>query len=436
MGYFFTEQDDIYPQSGVAIISNSDILNTLAGDDKITGTFTQDASLFNFAGGISNLGSTDVNESGIATINTGDGNDTITGLVSEDFYSIVAVPGIRNVRGIIDTGDGDDIITGIGNYDVGISNEPGTINTGGGDDIITGISKKNYGIDSRNGNITTGDGNDTIMGSGGSGYGILFLSGDIDTGEGNDIITGDGESGIACGTNDFTNVKGRINTGEGDDIITGTGSKHGLGSDYIDTGEGDDIISGTGSESGIGSGYINTGNGDDTISGTASQRGIVNYNTIETGEDNDIITSIGVIDNKGVINTGNGNDSIIAEGTGAGYGIYNNGGAILTGDGNDSIISNEGFESGSNSSGAWFLGEGEDYIKGFGNGDFYGGNGNDTLELTPGTYTVGIWGEGGQSPIFTKGNQLMITSEFEKLKAGGTIYDFKSLTAGQIIVVA
>jgi hypothetical protein len=106
------------------------------------------------------------------------------------------------------------------------------------------------------------------------------------------------------------------------------------------------------------------------------------------------------------------------------------------GDGNDSIIANEGFESAPNSSGAWFLGEGDDYLKGFGSGDFYGGNGNDTLELTPGTYTVGIWGEGGESPIFTKGDQLMITSEFEKLKAGSTIYDFTSLTAGQIIIVA
>ena len=127
---------------------------------------------------------------------------------------------------------------------------------------------------------------------------------------------------------------------------------------------------------------------------------------------------------------GDGNDSIIAEGIGPGYSIYN-GGAINMGDGNDSIIANEG-----NSGGAWFLGEGEDYIKGFGSGDFYGGNGNDTLELTPGTYTVGIWGEVGESPIFTKGNQLMITSEFEKLKAGNTFYDFTSLTAGQIITIA
>jgi len=157
---------------------------------------------------------------------------------------------------------------------------------------------------------------------------------------------------------------------------------------------------------------------------------------METAEGNDIITSNGVIYNEGIINTGNGNDSIIVEGTGTGYGIYNNGGAINMGEGNDSIIANEGFESAPNSSGAWFLGEGEDYIKGYGNGDFYGGNGNDTLELTSGTYTVGIWGERGESPIFTKGDQLMITSEFERLIAGGTMYDFASLTAGQIIVVA
>jgi hypothetical protein len=218
-------------------------------------------------------------------------------------------------------------------------------------------------------------------------------------------------------------------------MITGTGRQYGIINDYIDTGNGDDTISGTGSQGGISNYYTDTGNGDDIITGTGNQRGIANYNTLETGEGNDIITSIGIIYNEGIINTGNGNDFIIAEGAGTGYGIYNNGGAINTGNGNDSIIANEGFDSAENSSGAWFLGDGEDYIKGFGSGDFYGGNGNDTLELTSGTYTVGIWGEGSESPIFTKGNQLMITSEFEQLMAGGTTYDFSSLTAGQIIVI-
>jgi hypothetical protein len=90
-----------------------------------------------------------------------------------------------------------------------------------------------------------------------------------------------------------------------------------------------------------------------------------------------------------------------------------------------------------NSSGAWFLGEGDDYIKGFGSGDFYGGNGFDKLELTPGSYTLKKWADNtGESVVFTKGNSLMITSEFEQLIAGGTTYDFASLTDGQIIVVA
>jgi hypothetical protein len=37
---------------------------------------------------------------------------------------------------------------------------------------------------------------------------------------------------------------------------------------------------------------------------------------------------------------------------------------------------------------------------------------------------------------FTKDSTLMETFEFEKLIAGGTTYDFTSLTAGQIIIVA
>jgi hypothetical protein len=162
---------------------------------------------------------------------------------------------------------------------------------------------------------------------------------------------------------------------------------------------------------------------------------------LRLGDGNDLINSTGVIYNEGIINTGNGDDSIIVDRwhvphtalMALGYGIYNDGGTINTGDGNDSIIANQGFRSGFNNSGSLFLGNGEDYLQGFGSGDFYGGNGNDILELTPGSYTVGIW---DTSAVFTKGNQLMITSEFEKLRAGSTIYDFTSLTAGQIIIVA
>jgi hypothetical protein len=251
----------------------------------------------------------------------------------------------------------------------------------------------------------------------------------IETGEGNDKITSTAviynkDGGIEHAHKAISN-DGTINTGNGQDSIISLGNFTNRGGVFL----GDDNDSITASM------FTSTSEMIGEID--LLNRALENFNAIETGDGNDIITSTGVIYNEGVINTGNGDDSIIVDGgvngTGAGYGIYNNGGAIITGNGNDSIIAHEGFESGENSSGSVFLGEGEDYIKGFGSGDFYGGNGNDTLELTPGTYTVGIW---DTSPIFTKGNQLMITSEFEKLIAGGIIYDFASLTAGQTIIVA
>jgi hypothetical protein len=203
----------------------------------------------------------------------------------------------------------------------------------------------------------------------------MYNSGSIDTSDGNDIITGSSNSiGIL-------NV-GSINSGNGEDSIICRGEFINRGGVFL--GDGNDLIS------------------VDNSYDLPYYDIVGNFGFIGTGDGNDTITSTGIIHNQGVIETGNGDDyikvDIDTEDTPPLYGIYNNGGAINMGDGNDSIIANEGFESAENSSGAWFLGEGDDYIKGFGSGDFYGGNGNDTLELTPGTYTVGIWGEGKLSP--------------------------------------
>jgi hypothetical protein len=354
----FTEQDDIVPASGVEQILNTGIANTLAGNDRITGT------------------GDDYGFENVGTLNTDDGNDTVTGFA---------------------TSSGNGITIGFGS----------TLNSGKGNDVIIGYSFRNGGNGIVNvGTFNTSDGNDRINGSG-------------------------GETG-------FIN-RGVFNTDDGDDEIIGYSSTYGIITDsgsILDTGNGEDSISFTGSF--INRGEVFLGDGNDRISQSRTfAPNIENFNFIGTGDGDDRISG-NVIYNEGVINTGNGNDSITvyeASHTGGGT-IYNNGGRIDSGDGNDSIIAEEGFESGPNSSGAWFLGEGDDYINGFGSGDFYGGNGNDTLELTPGTYTVGIWGERGESPIFTKGNKLMITSQFETLIAGSTIYDFTSLTAGQIIVVA
>jgi len=318
---------------------------------------------------------------------------------------------INYYPGTFDTNDGNDTITGIGTRGQGISNF-GPINTGDGDDIISGTSNNTTGIANRNyGSIDTGDGNDIITSSGGSD--VLYNSGSIDTGNGNDSIIVE-QNGFSPYLTNSTN-EGIIDTGNGNDSII---FHAGL----------------------FNAGMVFLGDGNDSLITNSSflRYAIENRNAIETGDGDDTITSTGIIYNSGIINTGNGDDSIVVDGgidglTGKVYGIYNNGGAIITGDGNDSIIANEGFESAPNSSGAWFLGEGEDYMKGYGSGDFYGGNGNDILQLTPGTYTVGIW---DTRVVFAKGNSLMLASEFEQLIAGDQTYDFTSLTAGQIIVVS
>ncbi len=434
----FTDQDDSVPSSGVDQILNTGIVNTLAGNDRITGN----GSAYGFVN--------------FDTLNTDDGNDTITGIGNQAYSSGA---GIWNY-GTFNTGKDDDVITGEG-YTHGIRTESGSIfDTGDGNDTIRGNSQKwsvysNFGISNYFSSLNTGDGNDMIEGSGFSG---IFNSGIINTGNGKDIIT-------ANGTSIYNNYvvgidnSGIINTGNDDDIITSTagtydgGIKSGTGISNrgtIDTSDGQDSIISHGPFTNRGNVFLGEGNDSITASILADvglpHTAIENFNFIGTGAGNDIITSTGTIYNEGIINTGNGNDSIIVDrgdNLDTTPSLYNNGGAINMGDGNDSIIAHGFVYSGDNSSGACFLGEGDDYIKGFGNGDFYGGNGNDTLELTPGIYTVEIWGEGGESLIFTNPSirgfgleGLMITSEFEKLKAGGTIYDFTSLKAGQIITVA
>jgi hypothetical protein len=311
------------------------------------------------------------------------------------------------------------------------------------DDIVPALGMEETRISHTAGiEIDTGDGNDLIIGISEeigdaiwiSGYPSIALS-SLNTGDGNDTIIG---TSIDTGIN--INDLASLGTGKGEDIIIGTGS-YGITNYYLfNTGDGNDIVIGTGRRNGYGivnGGFMETGNGNDIITGTTtSGYGINNTfgNTLNTGEGDDIITGIGdigIYNRQSTINTGNGNDSIIAYGGSMGA-IYNNEGIINTGNGNDSIIANGGFSSNQSSNGSVFLENGLDYLEGFGNGNFSGGDGNDTLKLTSGSYTVGIW---DTSVIFTKGNHLMITSEFEKLIAGSTIYDFTSLTNGQIMVV-
>jgi hypothetical protein len=139
----------------------------------------------------------------------------------------------------------------------------GTINTGSGNDTITGKTS-GYGLDPdqrfcgilNEGIINTGDGNDTITGKkSGTGFGTfygIFNQGTIDTGEGNDTIIGTCKPGIGILNN------GEIKTGEGQDIVdaliggfAGTGTTNlGLGKDTL---------------VGFGSGFFNGGGGGQDV---------------------------------------------------------------------------------------------------------------------------------------------------------------------------
>jgi len=354
---------------------------------------------------------------------------TITFTEQNDVVPQFGVEEILNT-GIANTLAGDDIITGIstsldtvGFGTSGIHNT-GTLNTSEGNDIITGIGQaSDYGSGIFNylGTINTGDGNDKISGSGISGLVNYFT---IATGNGNDLITGNGDEG---GTGIYS--RGNMNSGDGNDIIIGTNTSgggygifNGLGnqvdSSTIDTGDGNDIITGIAAFGIFNTGIINTGNGADSIICDASSNdgagyGFYNANIINTGNGNDMITEISghSIHNFGIINTGNGDDSVIAEG-----GFYE-----------------DPFNPSSSIPGSVFLENGEDYLKSFGRGIFNGGNGKDTLELTPGSYTIG---RSGTTVNFTKGSTIMETSNFEILKAGNTTYGIPSLIDGQTIIIA
>ena len=163
---------------------DSVVVNTLAGNDIITGKSP--------CCGIS-LRAWD-------TINTGIGNDAITGIGRDE------------------SGKGGD---GIGNY--------GTINTGKGDDSIKATgSDGDYGmVNNEGGKIIMGAGNDYIKVTSDRIWGSLLNDGIINTGAGKDIvnalkggISGDGETYLGAHNDTLRGFgTGKFYGGTGVDII-------------------------------------------------------------------------------------------------------------------------------------------------------------------------------------------------------------------------
>jgi hypothetical protein len=390
--------------------------NTLSGKDSITGAGGVDTSNAFLTGvapiyfGVENLGAIimgkgvnsiagtaigrktslvyGVYNEADSSISMNGNNNSITGKATGDgseFPSIFSIAGIYNRSGsiIMDNGNNNSI-TGIGTATVAVS-----VNEGTGF-LSSGIFNR------QGGTIAMGDGNnDSITGTGGY-YNGIYNRGTITMGDGNnDTITGTGISDGAYGIyNQNLGSNPTITMGNGNnDSITGIAK----GSSSVG------IFNETGCT-------ITMGDGNkDSITGLAEGSG-----------------SVGIFNKTdGTITMGNGNGAIT--GTGKVTGIYNDG-MIDAGAGNDTVIANGGFAG----SGKLLLGEGNDFLKGFGSGSFMGGGGVDTLELTTGTYTVGI---SGTNTTFTSGSTIMNTTEFEKLIAGATTLNFSSLMNGQTIVV-
>jgi Ca2+-binding RTX toxin-like protein len=240
---------------------------------------------------------------------------------------------INNIENI-NTGDGDDTVTGDGGANV--------INTNGGaDEVEAGAGDDTVNAGDGNDTVYGGDGSDTINGEGGvdSLYGGNDNAGNVtnldDTGtdtinggDDNDFIYGGNNNiGVAAGADDGDDV---LNGDAGDDQIWGgnqnTGGGAGNdGADDIDGGAGNDTIYG-------GNANNSSGSGDDGAD-----------TNIEGGADDDTI--YGGNDNSG---SGSGNDGgdIITDTTGSDAdtvtGGNNNAGGGTGNDGQDDINVNDG----------------------------------------------------------------------------------------------
>ena len=124
-----------------------------------------------------------------------------------------------------------------------------------------------------------------------------------------------------------------------------------------------------------------------------------------------------------VINALAGNDiikgtSTYFTGTSTYAGIFNYG-TIKTGDGNDIV---DALEGGFDGDGTTYLDAGNDTLKGFGTGNFYGGAGTDKLFFGEGTYVIS-----GSTVVFN--GATMNVNQFEKIGgANGGLFTFQDGT--------
>ncbi|MBE9213168.1 hypothetical protein IQ247_10870 [Plectonema cf. radiosum LEGE 06105] len=159
-------------------------------------------------------------------------------------------------------------------------------------------------------------------------------------------------------------------------------------------------------------GIIDTGEGADTIRATAN------------GADK----AIAIENTNGTIQTGKGSDTIQADATGLeSYGIF--GGTIETGDGADKVEASS-FGGGVNIN----MGDGKDFVEGFGNATVNGGKGFDILSLgflKIDDFNISLGASNNNEVNFERDGIIMSTQNFEQFNFGNgnTIFTYDELVA-------
>ncbi|MBI1312843.1 hypothetical protein GC176_16260 [bacterium] len=302
------------------------------------GDDTIDATVFNFA----------------AALNGEAGNDTVTGSAFNDTIS----GGLG--ADLLSGGDGADLIRGNDGVNAD-DNASDTLfgNSGidsldgeGGDDVIDGglsgdLISGGAGNDQINGGsgndtVSGGDGNDNILG--GSGNDSLLGDAGNDTldGEaGQDTVDGGADDDVVSGGADNDTVLG----GSGNDAVNGND-----GNDDVQGGTGNDTLDG-----GTGSNSLDGGADTDTISVTATGTQNITLTNASLTVGGEVVTYTSV--EQFILNGSSQANNINASG-------YSGNVTIFGGDGNDTLTGGSGNDS--------IIGEG-------GNDIVSGGAGNDTL---------------------------------------------------------
>lgn len=460
-----------------SIFTNEGLLTdtTISLGDNLLGEFFLNTGQIRFNRGqdfVVSRGSGIINE---GFITTGNNLDLVSGTATGGNV----VDGVLN-SGVIGLDKGDDrlIGNGIGTRDVdGIDNQ-NLITTGKGDDLIAAKAVGNNGIAGINnlGTIFTGQGNDRILGhgtdltgiaEGGFSFGvssgeqfvdengeIQFISNTlIDTGSGADEVVG---KSILENSSEFIdgnsagviNQAGTIRLGDGDDRLFGesltTGAQNSAG--IFALGEFADTAS-IWFESDVPPGLatIDLGDGNDTVTGIGESVGgfqavgiglqfsklISNSgnNAIQGAGFGGVVTAGIVVDAFSHIKLGDGSDSLTGS---AVLGFFNagiqNDGLIQLGRGSDLIDASIGGFAGL---GETQLGGGDDEIRGFGTGQFFGGGGTDTISLGEGIYDF----DSSAGTLTSEFGTTMNLRNIEEIK-GFNDMQSEALVDGQFVIDA